>query len=237
MTGVLKKIHRLLGGVDLTPDQQTRLQRWQRLQGTDLATPFDTARFVVVDVESTGLDLIKDRLIAIGACAVVGGRIELVQSFEVVLRQTQVSSRENILIHGIGGEAQRDGRPPVEALLDFLEFVGKSPLVAFHVTFDQTMINKTLREYLGLNLKHPWLDLAYLMPALMPTLRHRYRALDDWTGHFRIENYSRHSALADALVTAQLMLVALPLAESKRCHHYKALQDLEQAHRWVTWGR
>lgn len=237
MSGLLETLRRRFGGIHLAPPAAARLAQWRQLPNIDLAIPFAEARYVVVDVESTGLDLINDRLIAIGAVAVEGGRIDLAQSFEVVLQQNTVSSRENILIHGIGGEAQRDGLEPTAALLDFLEFLGKSPLVAFHVTFDQTMISKTLKGHLGLALRHPWMDLAYVMPALMPAFANRYRALDDWSGHFRIDNFARHSALADAVATAQLLLAALPLAEKKRVIHYKALQDLEQAHRWVTWGR
>lgn len=235
MSNIWAHLRRYWRGVALLPAQQQRLEAWLAQPAEDLRRPFAEARYVVVDVESTGLDLQKDRLIAIGAVAVVGGRIDLAQSFEVVLRQDQASSRANILIHGIGGAAQREGQPPVDALLDFLEFLGPSPLVAFHVAFDSTMIGRAMRAYLGINLKHPWLDLAYVVPGLLPQWRHKYRALDDWTGYFGIGNFARHSALADALATAQLLLVALPLAKDKRSEHYRSLQDLEQSYRWVTW--
>jgi|688.fasta_scaffold244310_3 DNA polymerase-3 subunit epsilon len=235
MSNIWAHLRRYWRGVALLPAQQQRLEAWLAQPAEDLRRPFAEARYVVVDVESTGLDLQKDRLIAIGAVAVVGGRIDLAQSFEVVLRQDQASSRANILIHGIGGAAQREGQPPVDALLDFLEFLGPSPLVAFHVAFDSTMIGRAMRAYLGINLKHPWLDLAYAVPGLLPQWRHKYRALDDWTGYFGIGNFARHSALADALATAQLLLVALPLAKDKRSEHYRSLQDLEQSYRWVTW--
>lgn len=213
-----------------------RLQTWREVPDCNLSAPFDQTRFVVVDVETTGLDLVRDRLIAIGACAVENGEVVMADSFEIVLRQDRVSGKDNILIHGIGGEAQREGEEPVEALLRFLDFLGKSPLVAFHVTFDQTMIKKAVKEYLGFEFKHPWLDLAYVMPGLLPEYARRYRALDDWSGHFQINNFARHSALADALATAQLFLCALPLAQSKHSRNYQNLQDLEKAQRWVNWA-
>lgn len=222
--------------VELDATTTQRLQDWRNQPESNLADAFGETRFVVVDVETTGLDLNRDRLIAIGACAVENGRVTLADSFEIVLRQNKVSSKDNILIHGIGGEAQREGEEPVEALLRFLDFLGKSPLVAFHVTFDQTMIKRAVKEYLGFEFNHPWLDLAYVMPGLLPEYARRYRALDDWSGHFRISNFARHSALADALATAQLFLCALPLAESKRSTSYRNLQDLEKAQRWVNWA-
>jgi DNA polymerase III subunit epsilon len=229
-------LDRFLGRrVVLDPDAARRLHDWRARPDTRLDDPFDASRYVVVDVETTGLDLVRDRLIAIGACAVENGQVVLADSFEIVLRQERVSGKDNILIHGIGGEAQREGLEPVEALLSFLDYLGKSPLVAFHVTFDQTMIKKALKAYLGFEFKHPWLDLAYVMPGLLPEYARRYRALDDWSGHFQISNFARHSALADALATAQLFLCALPLAESKHSANYNQLQHLEKAQRWVNW--
>lgn len=222
--------------VKLEPAAAQRLDAWRGLPEPDLGQAFDDTRYVVVDVETTGLDLVRDRLIAIGACAVENGEVVMADSFEIVLRQDRVSAKDNILIHGIGGEAQREGEEPVQALLHFLDFLGKSPLVAFHVTFDQTMIKKAVQEYLGFEFKHPWLDLAYVMPGLLPEYARRYRALDDWSGHFRINNFARHSALADALATAQLFLCALPLAQSKHSRNYRSLQDLEKAQRWVNWA-
>ena len=223
-------------GASLEGDQREKLRAWQTLPNADLVQPQDDARYVVVDVESTGLDLNRDRLIAIGAVAMQGNRIALADSFEIVLRQAQSSDKSNILIHGIGGEAQREGVEPVEALLAFLDFLGKSPLVAFHVTFDETMIKRAMRTFLGLDFRHPWLDLAYVMPGLLPEYARRYRALDHWSGHFEIANYARHSALADALATAQLMQCGLKLAAERKITTYKALQDLEKAQRWVSWS-
>ena len=222
--------------VKLDPELAGRLETWRQLPDHNLSDDFDAARYVVVDVETTGLDLVRDRLIAIGACAVENGRVVMADSFEIVLRQDKISTKDNILIHGIGGEAQREGVDPAESLVNFLDFLGKSPLVAFHVTFDQTMIKKAVKEYLGFEFKHPWLDLAYVMPGLLPEYARRYRALDDWSGHFRISNFARHSALADALATAQLLLCALPLAKAKHSTCYQNLQDLEKAQRWVNWA-
>jgi DNA polymerase-3 subunit epsilon len=229
-------LDRLFGRrVHLDPALSGRLDTWSGRPEADLSEDFDATRYVVVDVETTGLDLARDRLIAIGACAVENGEVVMADSFEIVLRQDRISTKDNILIHGIGGEAQREGLEPAEALLRFLDFLGKSPLVAFHVTFDQTMIKRAVKEYLGFDFKHPWLDLAYVMPGLLPQFAQRYRALDDWSNYFEISNFARHSALADALATAQLFLCALPLARDKQSSCYRNLQDLEKAQRWINW--
>lgn len=214
--------------------QQQRLATWQALPSAATDARFNDSRCVVVDVETSGLNLMEDRLISIGAVAVVNGKIALGDSFYIVLQQTTVSDKANILLHGIGGAAQSEGIPPSDALLDFLEFLGKDPLVAFHVTFDQTMIQRAIRRYLGCAFKHPWSDMAYVMPALNPALASHYRSLDDWISHFSIGNDARHNALADALVTAQLFQVSLAQANSRNITDFSQLRDLEKAQRWVS---
>ncbi|MDO8988829.1 MAG: 3'-5' exonuclease [Sideroxyarcus sp.] len=216
----------------LTAEQEARLAAWIALPAVDAKASH--LRCVVVDVETTGLNLMTDTLISIGAVAVVNGRIALGDSFYVVLQQREASRKENILIHGISGTVQREGADPVEALLAFLEFMGKSPLVAFHVTFDETMIRRALRQYLGLKLKHLWVDLAYVMPALYPPLAYSHRVLDDWIGRFNIRIQVRHNALADALATAQLLQVAQACAHKKGISSIASLRDLELQQRWVN---
>lgn len=218
----------------LSLQQQQRLAEWQALPGRALNLPFRETRCVVVDVETTGLNLLQDRLISIGAVAVVNAKIDFGDSFYVVLQQQAASEKGNILVHGIGNTAQLEGVPPVEALLAFLEYLGKDPLIAFHVTFDETMIRRALREYLGFTFKHSWLDLAYVMPGLNPPLARKYRALDDWIGHSGIRIDVRHNALADALATAQLFQIAHAQACAKSITNFAGLHDLEKAQRWVT---
>jgi DNA polymerase III subunit epsilon len=221
---------------ELTPEQAARLAAWQALPAQDTSAAISECRYVVVDVETSGLNLSKDRLIAIGAVAVHCGNIQLADSLEMVLRQNRVSDRDNILIHGIGGTAQAEGIPPVEALLTFLEYLGKSPLMAFHVTFDKTMIDRALKSFLGLKFNHPWVDLAYLSPALYPDLARSHRSLDQWMGRFNITNYARHSALADALSTAELMLALRDRLSAKHIESFRAMRDLENAQRMTNWA-
>jgi DNA polymerase-3 subunit epsilon len=218
----------------LTDRQRARLDAWKEITPPPLTVPVNEMRCVIVDVETSGLNLMKDRLISIGAIAMVNGKISMGDSFYVVLQQPVVSDRENILLHGIGGSAQKEGVPAIDALLNFLEYLGKDPLVAFHVVFDQTMIRRAISQYLHFSFKQSWLDLAYIMPALNTGLAERLRTLDDWNGHFKIGNDARHNALADALVTAQLFQVALAQAVKKKIYTFSEFMDLEKSQRWLN---
>jgi DNA polymerase III subunit epsilon len=98
------------------------------------------------------------------------------------LRQDAVSDHDNILLHGIGAQRQRDGVEPARALQAFADFVGPSPLMAFHSAFDQTLIERYTHEDV------------------------RARSLDEWMAHFGLHCVARHQASADTLVTAELLL-------------------------------
>lgn len=219
---------------ELTPLQVQRLAAWRALPVPRRDRALGESRYVVLDVESSGLNISRDRLIAIGAVAVTNGRIQLGDSLEIVLQQARISAKDNILIHGIGGTAQRQGVPPADALLTFLEYLGKDPLIAFHVAFDEPMIRRAMQSFLGLNFHHAWADLAYVAPALHPQLARRYRSLDDWMGLFQIGNYARHNALADALSTAELLLALRQKLEARGAASFSGLKMLEREQRRQT---
>lgn len=199
--------------------------------------PAATQRAVVVDVEASGLDPRRDRLISIGAIGVLGGLARYAETFEVVLRQEAPSAEANILVHGIGGEAQLAGREPAAGLLDFLAFAGKAPLVAFHADFDRILVERAIAPALGIKPGNLWLDLALLAPALFPDQPSGARTLDDWLRRFGIGNDDRHNALADALATAQLLLVALAQAGKQGLTTWAQLAGLQEGQRWISRAR
>lgn len=225
---------RLLGrGVALDDGLRRRLDAWRALPEPSLDDTPEAARLVVVDVEATGLDLRRDRLIAIGAVAVEGMRIALGQSFYVVLRQPEASATDNILVHGIGGTAQREGVPPADALLDFLEFMGKAPLVAYHAGFDEGMIRRAMTEHLGEPFKRTWIDLACVAPDALPAEGRRRKALDDWLSLYGIGVFSRHDAVADALATGQLLQALRGAAQAAGLDTLARLRWDPEAARWA----
>ena len=199
----------------------------------------DEPRWVVLDVESSGLDAKRDRLLAFAAIGVHieahAPRIHLGDSFEAVLRQpaTQAApDRHNILLHGIGIGAQRVGADPRHALQAFEAWVGRSPLLAFHAAFDRTMLERACRATLGRHLTNPWLDLAPLAAVLYPQVR--ARALDDWLVHFNIRCALRHQAAADTLATAELLLKLWPaLRQQLPQPRLRKVQALAALQRWL----
>lgn len=221
----------LFGGPKIGGVLEARVGAWRARPPPDLDRTHARTRYVVVDVETTGLDLRHDRVLAIGAVGVARGRIPLADAHAVVLRQPQASASANILIHGIGGEAQRLGADPVVALIEFLEWAGKAPLVAFRAEFDQTMLERGFKEHFGIPISLTWLDLAFLLPALFRGTA--CDSFDDWLDHFGIGAGARHDAIADAYATAQLFLIALAAAHAVGMTAPAQLMAMQKAQRWL----
>ncbi|WP_313054614.1 3'-5' exonuclease [Pseudomonas lopnurensis] len=184
------------------------------------ACPLAEQRMVVLDLETSGLDTRRDVVLSIGAVVIDHGGIDLGNQFERTLLRPDQKLSSSVLIHGISPSELEAGSDPVEALLDFMEFVGDSPILAFHAGFDQRMLARALKESLGYKLRHPFIDVAELAPMLCPDNRPRHSGLDDWTAHFGLQILQRHHASADALITAELALMLFSRA------HRQGVADL-----------
>ncbi len=182
-------------------------------------------RWVVLDLETTGLNLNKDHVLSIGAVVIEDGAIDFRQQFERTLQYPQVKLGPSVLIHGIGPSAIAAGSDPAEALLDLMEYIGGSPVLAFHAPFDQHMLGRALKDHLGFKLQHPFLDVADIAPLLCPQAHIREAGLDDWIDWFKLEVFERHHASADALATAELALILFSRARQQQIHSPLNLQQ------------
>ena len=182
-------------------------------------------RWVVVDLETSGLNLNRDQVLSIGAVVIEDGAVDFSQMFERTLLRANTKVGPSVLIHGLGPSAIAAGSDPVEALLDFMAFVGDSPMLAFHAPFDQHMLCRALKDSLGYRLSHPFLDVADIAPLLCPEANIREAGLDDWINHFKLQVGERHHASADALATAELMLILFNRAQQQAIASPQALQE------------
>lgn len=196
----------------------------------------EPTRWLVVDVEASGLDAARTRLLAIAA---IGLRVDwasrrlaivLADSFEVVLRQETASDRDNILLHGIGAQRQKEGVPPHEALAAFAGFAAGAPLLAFHAAFDETLVGRYAQTTLGTALPNRWLDIEHLCAVTHP--RVRARSLDEWMAHFGIRCSERHRAMADTLAEGELLLRIWPRIAAE-CAGWRDVERLASHHRWI----
>lgn len=196
----------------------------------------EVRRWIVLDVETSGLNPHSDRLLAIAAVALDVSpdfeRIAIVigDSYEAVLKQDLPSSKDNILVHHIGAQAQADGRSPIEVLEEFRAWVGNCPLLAFHSAFDEAMLGRAYALAGLKSLQNEWLDIEPLakITGVNPSLR----ALDDWLGHLGIECAVRHQAAADTFATAELLMRLWPYLK-REASSWSSLRNIARQANWI----
>jgi DNA polymerase-3 subunit epsilon len=209
--------------IALSPEQQARCAAMPAPRALD-QLPLHAQRLVVVDLETTGLNINRDHVLSIGAWVIEDGCIDLGTRYESTLQGDHKVS-ESILIHGLAPSTIAAGLEPSEALLDFLDFLGDSPIIGYHAPFDQRMLTRSLKSHLGYELRHRFFDLAEVAPMLCPQARIYKGGLDAWVNYFSLEVLERHSASADALVTAELALILLSKAREQGIDSMAALDQ------------
>ncbi|AQZ95746.1 PolC-type DNA polymerase III [Halopseudomonas phragmitis] len=198
----------------LSPEQHARREALPPPQPLD-DTPLSQTRLVVVDLETSGLNVQRDQILSIGAVVIEQGAIDMGSQYECTLYRANHQVTESVLIHGIAPSEIEQGMEAEDALLDFVEFAGESVFLAFHAAFDQRMLSRGLRQDLGYRLSHKFIDVAELAPMLCPEARVGRGGLDEWLDYFGLSISQRHNAAADALATAELTLILLSKARAK----------------------
>ena len=104
-------------------------------------------QFVVLDIETTGLDRYGDEIIEIGAI-----RVSLDSdnhtTFQVLVRPDRKVPKKITQLTGITQDMiDRDGIHIKEALVQFAEFTGELPLVTFNAEFDMTFLLVAARNH------------------------------------------------------------------------------------------
>lgn len=207
----------------LSSEQRTRCAALPAPRTAD-ACPLHAQRLVVLDLETTGLNVNRDHVLSIGALVIEDGCIDLGSQYEATLQGDHKVS-ESILIHGLAPSTIAAGLDPAQALLDFLDFLGDSPVIGYHAPFDQRMLTRALQSTLGYTLRHRFFDLAEVAPMLCPQAAIHKGGLDAWVEFFGLEVLARHSASADALVTAELALILFSKARQQGIDSLARLDD------------
>lgn len=210
-----------------SPAAELARAHWRHLSAPDPRALLEAARFSVVDTETTDLDPARAEILAIGTCRVERCAIDLGGLSEIPVRPSTPSGAVNVLVHGIGQGQQECGLPVDEALSLWLRAAMPGVLVGYHALFDATILARHARGVLGLKLPTDWLDLGLVLPMLFDAKPVGVRDLDHWLDRFGIRCRHRHGAGADALATAQLLLMALEKARSRGIDQVRGLRLLQ----------
>ena len=161
----------------------------------------EDAVFSVIDTETTGLDISQARLINIAAVKVQNFKI--IDFYNTFINPEITIPPESIKWHNITDDMVVD-KPTVDEILpDFMKFVGPSFVVGHHVNFDIKMINKELLGSFSCEMRNPWLD-TMLIYSRAILRKEEHFSLDHLFDVYKVTCNGRHTALGDALATAEV---------------------------------
>lgn len=221
------------GGRGFLDEETVREIREMLLAGARRIPPetrLEDLRFVVLDLETTGFAYDGgDEIIAVGAVAVKNGAVCGEEYFHRYVYPYRLVPGEVIGLTGM----VRDmlvGCPGFWGVLpELLRFIGGSVLVGHCIRFDLAFLEAKLKKYAGVRIKNRVLDTAHLAEILYPGLG--CYSLDGLLAFYGLEPAGRHTAMGDALLTAQVFVQILKKLREENITTFCALEHFLRQHR------
>ncbi|MCR4620810.1 MAG: PolC-type DNA polymerase III [Clostridiales bacterium] len=177
----------------------------------------DSAVYVVLDVETTGLNTYRDRITEIGAVRIENGKE--VGEFSMLIDPGIPVPEEVTRLTGITNQMLM-GKPRIsDAIIKFGQFCTGSVLVAHNAAFDMMFIGRAFRDA-GLVFDHPVIDTLSLCRNFYTTMKtHKLGQICKELG---ISLTNAHRAVHDARATSLVLLETL-----KRIKEEKPIRTLD----------
>lgn len=157
--------------------------------------------FVVFDIETTGLDPLKEEIIEIGACKIVNGRID--ETFATFVKPSKKIPKEIVELTGINDDMVKDAPTINYVMPDFYKFCHNSTLVAHNIAFDISFIHNISKK-LSYNFDHENMDTMVMSRQKIPGLKN-YK-LGTIVEKLNIVLDNAHRAINDATATAKAFI-------------------------------
>jgi DNA polymerase-3 subunit epsilon len=167
-----------------------------------LKTPVTKANFCVVDVETTGLSALKNRIIEIGIVKI--SQMKITDKFHSFINPRTSIPAFITSLTGISDEDVADAPAFDDIVFKVRDFISDNLIVGHNLSFDIGFIN---HEFLLSGVEPPashQICTLKLSRNLFPDLKSK--SLNSVSSHLRIRNESAHRALADAETTAKIFL-------------------------------
>ena len=150
---------------------------------------------IVLDIETTGLDYTKEKMVEFAAVRLENGKIK--DEFQTLINPEQHIRKSSIAIHGITPDMVEDAPTEAEIMPKILEFIGNYPIIAHNCIFDYSFLNEACLRTTGQELKNPHIDSQQMFKEIYPDLvSHGLEALTD---KFHVELKNHHRAMADTM--------------------------------------
>ncbi|MDK7919021.1 type I-E CRISPR-associated endoribonuclease Cas2e [Aerococcus urinae] len=163
----------------------------------------EQSSYIIVDIETSGLDPMKDSIIEVGALAIKNG--EIVKEFGCLINYEGILSNEIISLTGIDDQLlKKEGQDLEKVLQDFKTFIGEEDLVGYNISFDIKFINYYLKKLNLPKLNNKSVDLMNFVKKeklFLPNYK-----LESALSAYDIDEEVPHRALGDVHLIYRLSL-------------------------------
>jgi DNA polymerase III epsilon subunit family exonuclease len=178
---------------------------------------------IVLDVETTGLDYKRERIIEFAAVRLENGVIK--DKLETLINPKQHIRKSSMAIHGITEEMVADAPTEEEIMPAIFDFIGEYTLVAHNAIFDYTFLNESSIRFNGKELTNARIDSQQMFKEVFPDLESH--GLGMLTGKFNVELVNHHRAMDDAMGLALAYPALKKLYLQKYDWELKQLDNVE----------
>ncbi len=154
---------------------------------------------VIIDVETTGLDYTRERIIEFAGIKLVNGKVK--EKFETLINAKQHIRKSSQAIHGISEEDLENAPEEEEIYPKIFEFIGDAPVVAHNAVFDYSFLNRTSKRLYNKPFENNYVDTQMMFKEVYP--QYESCGLDTMVGVFGTTNKKRHRAMGDAMALAK----------------------------------
>lgn len=155
--------------------------------------------YVVLDLETTGLDPAYDEIIEIAAIKYANG--EKISEFTTLVKPENRIDEYITELTGITNEMVKDA-PKIEKVLpDLMNFLGDSVIIGHNANFDINFLYDNNMLCLNEPFTNDFIDTMRISRRLFKDIRHR---LVDLANEFKISADVQHRAMADCDVTQKV---------------------------------
>ena len=154
---------------------------------------------VVVDVETTGIDYTREKIIEFAGVKLINGKVK--EKFETLINPHQHIRKSSQAVHGISEEDLIDAPEEEEIYPEIFKFIEGATLVAHNAIFDFSFLNRASKRLYDKPLENNYVDTQMMFKEVYPQLESC--GLDSLVNIFGKSNKKRHRAMGDAMALAQ----------------------------------
>lgn len=162
-------------------------------------------RYVVFDMETSGLDYKEDVIFSVGAVGITGNAIQANDFMEVHVKHDKFNT-QSVALMGLLKQHSHEKVVEAEAVIRFLNFIKDATLVSHNVNLDIELLNQALKRLDLGKIKNPVMDTNILYQKLEDYPENHTVSLDELCEAMHVRKSDRHTVAGNAYITALIFL-------------------------------